>query len=441
MKPWIFFALMVFALVLAGGCATAPAKPEISPEKLNPYLLNPSVEGVGAPRTLARRFSAAWNVYRAGAITEAERRFKEILLLEPSYVPAELGLAAAAMARGDFRSTEQHLDRASARRPASILVSIYRAELARVRGDLRTAHHLYRQMATTASGPVRDRYEEVRGELFNWLFAQASGPVSPDAAIRLLREALEVNRDATAARLLLIRKLLENESFDAARAELDPLILSGHGEDEEVLELLAEIDTGAGRYQEAIGRYEQLVRRNPAYRGRLEQIKERWAQANMPPQQRLAIESSAVTRADLAVLIYWNVPAVRFARGLSEPPIAVDIADVAGREELIRALSFRFFTVDPLTRRVDPYRTVTAGNALRILARIATLRGVPSCAGEASREPNEMARAQRILESCGIRIRELTSDPEAPVSGRIAERVLGEVASLLRSFEERQASR
>lgn len=443
MKLRFFFVLAAMALVLAPGCATAPAKPEVSPEKLNAHLLNPSIEAAGASRALVRRFNAAWNAYRTGAITEAERRFQEILLIEPGYVPAELGLAAAAMARDDFGRAGQHLDRASARRSDSTLISIYRAELARARGDLRTAHHVYRQLVNgvSSSPSIRDRYEEVRGELFNQLFAQASGSIPLDAAISLLREALEVNSNAAAARLLLTRKLLESGRFDQARMELDTLILSGRGDDEEVQELLAETDAGKGRYQEAITRYEQLVRRNPSYRGRLEQIKEHWAQANMPPQQRLAVESGAITRADLAVLIYWNVPAVRFARGLSEPPIAVDIAEVVGREELIRALSFRFFTVDPVTRRVDPYRMVTAGNVLRILARIATLRGVPACAADAAREPNEMIRAQRVLGSCGVRIRDLIADPEAPVSGRVAERVLVEVASLLRSGEERQALR
>jgi tetratricopeptide (TPR) repeat protein len=443
MTPRTVGIAALIALVLAIGCTTAPSKPEVSPEKLNPYLLNPAIESPDPSRATARRLAAAWKAYRAGALTQAEREFTEILAREPGDPAAELGMAAVSMTRGDFPRAEQHLDRAARQRPNSALVPLYRAELARARGDLTAAHAIYRDLAgrDSASNLVQDRYQELRGELFNQLFAEAMSSSAPDTAIRLLREAVEISGDATAARLLLARKLIQTGQFDEARRELAAVRIAGPAEDEQVQQLLAEIDVGTERYQEAIARYEELVRRNPSHRARLEQIKDSWAQANMPPQQRLAVESSAITRADLAVLIYWNVPAVRFGRGLSEPPIAVDIADVVGREELIRALSFRFFSVDPLTRRVDPYRMVSAGNALRILARIATLRGVPACAVEAIKEPNETVRAQRILESCGVPIRELAGDPEAPVSGKVVERALTQVASLLRSGEERQALR
>ena len=83
----------------------------------------------------------------------------------------------------------------------------------------------------------------------------------------------------------------------------------------EVQEALAEIDVGKGRYQQAINRYERLTRRDREgrYARRLQQIKEQFAAANMPPQYMRALEAESITRADLAVLMYWKVTAVRFA--------------------------------------------------------------------------------------------------------------------------------
>lgn len=439
-------AVVVALAILMGTflrCATTAA-PEAPRHQFNRFLINPRNEQTEeAARSAARRFDSAWRDYQAGRLQEAERLLTELLSAEPDYVPGHLALAAIAMTRGNLDRAEQHVAKASKRLPDSAVVRVYEAELARSRGDLRRAYALYRQLLGegNVSALTTKRYEDLRGELFNWLFSQATTASETDTAIGLLREALEVNAQSDAARRLLTGKLIEALRFEEALRELDPLLTAGHSEDEDIQEMLGEIDVGKGRYQEAIARYERLVRRsaNLRFRRRLEAIKQQWTEANMPPQQRRALESVAVTREDLAVLIYWNIPAIRFARGLAEPPIAVDIEDVIGREELIRALAFRFFTIDPVTRRIDPYRIITAGNVLRILSRIAILRGVPGCASDAAKEPNEVLRATRILERCGVDVATLAGDIEAPVSGRIVQRALTQVAALLKSAEERQA--
>ena len=84
--------------------------------------------------------------------------------------------------------------------------------------------------------------------------------------------------------------------------------------------MLAEVDLSRGRYEDAIARYERLVRRggNDAAARRLEQIKLQYAEANMPLQFKRAVEDESITRADLAVLMYWKVSSVRFAQSLPE---------------------------------------------------------------------------------------------------------------------------
>lgn len=433
---------LVFLLLFYAGCATTPP-PATAPVPVSGSLIDPRiVDPVEPARSVQKRFDAGWAAFQRGQLQEADRQFTDIVNRDPDYLPAVLAQAAVAIAAKDFDRAGNLIENVSERAPGAPIVDIYRGELAAAKGDLETAHTIYKQLTERGNQPAAasDRYQQLRNDLFSQLYSQATSEPDPETSIRLLRQSLHVNSNSTAARRLLSRRLVENRQFDEARRELDMLLVGPESENDEVQQLLAEVDAGQGRFQEAIVRYERLVRRSPnaAYRSRLEQIKQGWREANMPAHQRHAVESFAVTREDLAILIYWNVPAVRFARNLSEPPIAVDIQDVVGREELIRAMSFRFFSVDPVTRRVEPYRVVSAATVLRILSRLVALRGTPSCAGEALREPNEIVRASRVLESCGIPVPELIADLEGPVAGRVVERALTQIAARL-STEERQA--
>jgi hypothetical protein len=199
----------------------------------------------------------------------------------------------------------------------------------------------------------------------------------------------------------------------------------------ETQEALVDIDVGRGDFEEAIARLERLERSNgdARYRTRLEQIKTSWAEANLPTQYHRAIASEAITREDLAVLIFWKITAVRFAQNLPEPPIATDIGGVIGREELVRALALRLFSVDAITRQVGPSRLVSGSALLRIITRVAQFRGA-SCADSARPEPNEAARTHKTFEACELPTGALLSSPEAPVSGRFAADVLQKLEQL-----------
>jgi hypothetical protein len=238
--------------------------------------------------------------------------------------------------------------------------------------------------------------------------------------VRLLREALQMNAGATEARLLLAQKLVAQRQFEEARKELDPL-LNTIADRPEVQEMLAEIEVGHGRYQEAIVRYDRLARRtkDPRYERRLDEIKQEWSAANMPSHFRIALESTALTRAELATLLYWTVPSVRFAQNLGAPPIAVDIEDVQGREEIIRTIALGLYDVDPVTRRVSPYRHVTASRLSSLLARLLISRGAACARGVAQ---------DKVLTTCAVPDPLSTYAPESPVTGRDTQKILEQVA-------------
>lgn len=417
--------VLIVVTALAAGCATAPPPPAVTPTGADRYLVDPRL-GYGAPvsTATAERFDEAWRWVLAGNEVQAREKLADVLRRDPGFPPAVLAGAALDIRAGRYEEALSTIANLRQRVQNYTAADIYEAEIAVRQNRTRAAWDLYRAVASRPGVPpfVQERIAELGETLFAETFAAAQNAAGEDS-IRLLREALTINPGAIEPRVLLATRLVELRRFDEARRELDPL-LDSSADRSDVQALLAEIDFGRGRYQEALVRYERLARRtnDPRYAARLEIIKQEWNLANMPPHYRTALESSAVTREQFATLLYWTVPSVRFAQNLSAPPIAVDVQDVEGREEVIRAIALGLFEVDPITRRVSPHRPVTAARLATHLARVLVLRGAPCARGVAT---------ENALAACGITNPLSTHSPDAVISGRDAHALLTQVAGKL----------
>ena len=417
--------LLAFALVAAS--CTTPDKPApvVTPEGGDRFLIDPRI-GYAAPvpPTIDARFETAWRWTVAGDEAEAQRRLAEILLKNPDYAPATLAGAAIDIRAGRYDTARATVAEALARNPNWTAARVYEAEIAYREKQTRAAYDLYTALAADTNAPsfVAERIEELRGVMFSDLLGAAQ-TASDAEAVRLLREALALNAGATDARILLAQKLVAQRQFDAARTELDP-ILNTAANRPEVQEMLAEIEVGRGRYQEAIIRYDRLARstNDARYARRLEEIKVEWSAANMPAHYRAALSSPSITRTELATLLYWTVPQVRFAQNLPTPPIAIDIENVGGREETIRAIALGLYDVDPVTRRVSPHRQVTASRLSAHLARVLQLRGASCARGIPS---------DRVLTSCAVTDPLAGRTPDAPITGQEAVAALQQVAKAM----------
>lgn len=423
MKRTRHLILLAAAIALAACTSTAPVAPIAEPTGDDRFLVDPRT---GFDTLPPPQFDAAWRYAVGGNESEARRRIADIRLKHPDYLPALLAEAALEIRAGNLDAAAVAVASARAKSPEWLVPRLYEAEIAMRRNDTRAAYDLYRDLAGKPGVPqfATERLNTLQGKLFTELF-NASMSVSDAEAARLLREALTYNAGATDARILLASKLVGLRQFEEARRELDPVLNTGEVDRPAVQEVLAEIDVGRGRYEEAIVRYERLAHRmkEPRYNERLEVIKQEWSMSNMPPEFRQALETSAITRADLAVLLYWTVPSVRFARNLGSPPIAIDIENVAGREEIIRAIAIGLYDVDPVTRRVGPGRTVTAARLSVLLSRLLAVRGAPCARGIAQ---------DRVLATCGVTDPAVTVPADATITGREAARVLEQVAKALK---------
>ncbi|HEX6085987.1 MAG TPA: tetratricopeptide repeat protein [Thermoanaerobaculia bacterium] len=415
-------AIFLAALLLLAACGPTATvlPPAVTPPEEIRYFPHP-LTGRTLPPPLGDRFEAAYRYGMAGNEAEAERIIAELRQRNPDVLVPSLLLDALLDVRAE--RLDEALDTLRSvreREPDNVTARVYEAEIAIRQKQTRLAYDLYRQLPDVPH--AAERLRELEGALFNELYAAAQS--APDAdAVRLLREALTFNAGAVEPRILLAQKLVAQRSFDEARREVEPL-LDTAPDRPEVQEILAEVDVGRGRYQEAIVRLDRLARRtrDARYQRRLDEVKSEWSAANMPSHYRAALESTALTRAELAVLLYWTVPSIRFAQNLGVPPIAVDVQDVSGREEIIRAIAMGLYEVDPVTRRVSPYRTVTASRFSTQLARVLSLRGAACARGVAQ---------DKVLSACGVEDPEAAFPGDATITGRDALRYLEQLAKKL----------
>ncbi|HEX7709284.1 MAG TPA: tetratricopeptide repeat protein [Thermoanaerobaculia bacterium] len=416
--------LLLTALGLLAACTAAPP-PAVIPQGDDRFLIDPRIgyrETVS--KSLNDRFETAWRYVLAGNEAEAARRLADIRRREPSYQPALLGEVALDL-RADRTSEARRRLTTIGRPEGYTAAAVYTAELVAREGRSREALEIYRTVEAEGALPavLATRMSQLTTTVSGELFA-AGLAAEGSESIRLLREALTFRPEAVEIRTALAQRLVAQKRFDDARREIDPL-LNTAAELSEVQEILAEVSAGKGQYQDAIARYERLVRTSsePRHAVRLEEIKRKWISENMPPHYNAAVESAELTRAQLATLLYWSVPAVRFAQNLPSPPIATDIGDVEGREEIIRAIGIGLYEVDPVTRRVSPWRPVTAGRLSTHLARVLLLRGAPCARG---------ATQESALAACGV-ANPLSDHPsDAIVTGRTALRSLEQVAKAFR---------
>lgn len=424
--------LLLIAALLLTACATTTTPPQPASATIR-YLIDPRIGFTGTTTNAQqRRFDAAWRAFQRGQWEDVETRFNVMLAANRNFLPAQLGLVAAALEQEKFDVAESLLGDVEKAQPIYYTADVYHAELDARRGRLESAYNRYTDLISRPDAPdvLRARFEDLRNQLFASLLARANSETSAERSTAYLRQALMVRPDASAARMLLVNKLIALGRYDDARKQIEPLLASDDMQ-VETQEALVDIDVGRGRYEDAIARLEKLDRvyPDPKYRERLEQIKTTWAETNLPAQYHSAIGSEAITRADLAVLLFWKITAVRFAQNLPEPPIATDIGAVVGREELVRALALRLYSVDPITRQVYPDRVVSGSSFMKTISRLAQFRGA-TCAEAARSEVNESARAGKVFENCELPTGALLSSPEVPVSGRFAADVLDRLERL-----------
>lgn len=420
-------ALLLSVAAIGCGTTSQPAPAPAQPVEPRARMLVSPLAGWQQTDSLAEESAGAWRLFQAGNAARAEEIWQRILRVDDSHGPSLLGLAAIAIGDASYDRASSLVERARDDQ-RYLATELYAAEIAVLRGDLESAIEIYAAVSDDPQLPSRtaERYEGFRRDLSTQLVSSARTALEPEERLLILERAASIHPLSQDDQLYLAETHLELGRPDLARLAAEPVLI--RPEDPVRLDaLFAEIAVAERRFEDAIDRYETLVRTtgDPRFLPRLERVKVLWHESTLPAQFQTAVESPAITREDLAVLLFWKVPGIRFAQRVGQPPIAVDLENVRGREELVRALALGLLGVDSGTRRASPERILTAQAFLEIVARTIDIAAPRDACGSIP-----SARPLVKLEGCGVDTLGVELDLQRYVDGRTAYEILEQVAAL-----------
>lgn len=340
----------------------------------------------------------------AGNADVAEREFVEGRRRAKQADPFDLALTYVAIARGDREIAHRSLQRLVAvADPAPAAIEAL-ADLDAADGRWREAFAGYRRLGRLLPGDPRavERLGAARSALEASLRAEAARALSRsdlDLARRSALGLLELEPGSPDGYLILARAAAAGGNLEDAWTAARKAATLSPPADREAALLLAEFSARTGRFAEAAELYDGLAGGDPALRAKADAARLDFRIRNLPDAARRAAQSPRLTRAQLAVLLWWTLPEVREAPAAGRPDVASDVVDHPERRALARAISLGFLPVSPDTHRVGAGTTVGKSELASALRRAFLLacprRRLPDCL--APERPSLSA-----LASCGI---------------------------------------
>ncbi len=339
-----------------------------------PYLLSPMA---GYPLTVddevASEADVLYQRLRDGEeLDELEAQGRDLLTAAPGFHPAAVLLAQVDYLRREDRRALARLQPVADELPAYLAGQILRARLAERLDDVVTAFEAFERVSA-ASSLARERAGELRQparEAVTGRLDEALGRGQIEVAETHLAWLERWIDDpptylAAAWRIRAAAGDLEGELEVVCRlAELEP----SRAHQERCATLEIEVgDVRAGL--EVLGRLAERYPDDAAIDEQLERAKFRWRLELLPPMVRELGRKVELERADLATLLYWLVPQVRYSRVI-DPPIATDILDHPQRDEILRVANLGLMRVDETLHRFDPGEPATRRMAFTALLRL-----------------------------------------------------------------------
>jgi hypothetical protein len=355
----------------------AQRPPELSLERQErAYLVDPLD---GYPETqetvdaeVRERLQSAFRaLVGRGDVAEARSVAGELLQADADLLPAHVLAAQADFAEGRFVDVVTRLVPVGDRAPSYVASQLLLGRAAEQAGDVPLSYAAFRAVATRSQ-----------------LAFQRLGELHPRAMEILsnrLQEALRTGKlDEADKQLALMRSwgAAEMVTLEGARAlavaradrpaELAAVKeLAARKRDQALLERQAELELAVGDPGVGLQIVTDLAGRHPDDPGMAEKLaaaKYRWRLSLLPQDVQAVAAKPEINKGDLAVLLYWLLPQVRYARPTSGR-IATDVLDHPHQEEIVRVVNLGLMDVDATLHRFSPGAPVKRGSALRSLIR------------------------------------------------------------------------
>jgi len=425
-------ALLAALSAAAAGCASAPPPAPREPVSADAaFAYRDPRDGAPPPAPSprdAKTLSAAVDALRRGdpgaaqAALAAKRRKGEAeppaLLLAGAYV---------ALANGSLDEARATLAELTAAHPTWVAAVEAEADLAAAEGRAPDALERYRALARLlpADRRAKARVEAQRAEVAAAKRRDAEEALLAgdlDEAKRAAHAVLQLDPLSASGPVLLSRVAAANGKSEDAWTWAKEARRRAPA-DRGVAAFAAAAAAKTRRWADAAGFYEELAAADPAFVPKAEEARLEFKVQNLPEAARHAADSTRLTRAQLATLLWWTVPEFRDALVPPGVEIAVDVVDRPDRAALVKAIGLGFLTVSAETHRVGADAPVSRAALPSALRRVAHLsgRGRPPKGCLAPEAP-----AASALSECGI----LHETPSRDVTGREALRALEKAARL-----------
>jgi len=438
---------VLWLTLLVSACAStpppkgpAPERPEVRSLDLSPeekaFLVEPSAGFAGplAPERHDEILAAHKALVQVGELAEAQNVAARLLAAEPDLPPAQVLAAQVEFARGDLAAVLRRLapevpGGAGACAADYTACQLLIGRAAERSGKIPLAYGAYRSIA--ARSPTAFARTGA-------LHAQALSSTRK----RVDEELTLGEIDVAKGQLRLLEQWAPSEisTFEAAaavahaarepQAELSAMrkLTERKPDDRSILERRADLEMDVGEPSAGLEIVKQLSERfprDPSLAARLEVTKFLWRLSALPPDVRGMAHSEGLSRGELAVLFYWLIPNVRYAKPTAGR-IAADVLDQARQDEIVRVLNLGLMDIDGDLHRFFPTsparRTAALGALVRALGRFG--RGLP-CLEADGGTCSVAARCGLLTSVDDCRPRDPVSGAEAVEMIRLALKALG----------------
>ncbi|MFP5287062.1 MAG: tetratricopeptide repeat protein, partial [Thermoanaerobaculia bacterium] len=310
--------------------------------------------------------------------------------------------AQVELGEGNFAKAVERLLAVSDEMPQYVASQLVLGRAAERLGDVPLAYSAYRKIAARNQrafqkvGELHPRALEIVSNRLQEALRQSQWDEA-EKHLSLLRawapseartlegaRALAVSRGDRIAELAAVKELAAQRPGERAlierRAELE-LAVGDPGAGLQIIQELAAEDP-----------------RDPVLAEKLSAAKFRWRMSLLPRHVQDVAAKPELTKADLAVLLYWLIPNVRYGRPTAGR-IATDVLEHPRQEEIVRVVNLGLMDVDPTLHRFSPGSPARRSVALRSLALVLSrfAQGLACLGGgSAGRGPCETAS------SCGL---------------------------------------
>jgi hypothetical protein len=347
-------------------------------------------------------------------VAGARKAAEELIAADAELLPAQVLAAQADFAEARPVDVVTRLVPVGDRFPSYVAAQLLLGRAAEQAGDIPLSYAAFRAVATRSPlafqrlGELHPRAMEILGNRLQE--ALRNGKLDEaDKHLALLKSwgaaetvTLEGARSLAVARGDRRSELAAVKELAARRRDDQPL-----------LERQAELELAVGDPGVGLQIVQNLAARrpnDPQMAEKLAAAKFRWRLSLLPKDVQEVAAKTEINKGDFAVLLYWLLPNVRYARPTSGR-IATDVLDHPHREEIVRVVNLGLLDVDATLHRFSPGAPVRRGVALRSMGRVLDQFG------ESLACLSSQGAACAVAESCALLPEGQTCDASSALAG------------------------